>query len=522
MNLTTLLVFPQNKKLKENAGYGDYHFSHQKYPEALDLYLTVFKEDSCNAYLNYQIGECYWNITEKWQKSLSFFKSATKNMSAKQSDVNYIKGYAPIEAFFRLGEVFQRSNLLDSALQAFLDYKDLLNPSDENSFEKVNFKIQSIAIAKGLIAVPVKVIETDLGSIINSRFSDYNPVVSEDESILIFTSFWESADLIFMSENRNGNWSKPIDITKQLGSDGTFYTGALSADGRELYLIEEDDFNSEIYVSHQSDSGWTLMQKLNNKINSLSHETSVSVTADGNFLYFSSNRPGGYGGFDIYCSQKKDGDWDKPKNLGAIINTPFNEEAPAITGNGKNLFFCSEGHRNMGGMDIFYSTQNEDGTWSKPQNIGYPINTTGDNLYYFPLKNGEVAYLSKDSKNGFGRNDIYRVEFPMNEILQQAISEDKEMDRINLELDSLKENVVDTTLIFVVQIMALRKEIETKYFKEFDTVEVFSGDDNLYRYIVGNFREFKDAENLLEKVHHYGYKDAFIRTLSSVKVDERR
>ncbi len=517
---TALLVFAQNKKLKENVIYGDYYFNQQKYREALDLYLMAFQEDSSNFYLNYQIGVCYWNIPEQWQKSQPFFQTASENISGKQSDVSYSKGHAPPNAFFLLGEVYQRSNSLDSALQAFLDYKDLLSPSDKTGYEKVNFKIQSIAIAKGLIADPLHVIETNLGPTINTRFSDYNPVVSEDEKTLIYTSFWESADLIFLSHNQDGAWSNPVDITQQLGSDGSFYTSALSPDGRDLYLIEEDDFNSDIYVSHQNDSGFTLMQKLNNKINSLSHETSVSVSADGNFLYFSSNRPGGYGGFDIYRSQKKDGDWDKPGNLGDVINTPFNEEAPAITADGKNLFFCSEGHRNMGGMDIFYSSKMDDETWSKPQNIGYPVNTTADNLFYFPIKNGEVAYLSKNDAEGVGRNDIYRVEFPINEILQQAISEDNEREKVNQEIVRIKDQPQDTNYAYVVQIMALRKEIEAKYFKEFDRVDVYKGNDNLYRYIIGKFREFKDAENLLEKVHNFGYKDAFIRTLSSVTAIE--
>lgn len=509
-------MISQNKKTKESIINAEYYYSRQKYTEALDFYLMIYPDNQTNHFLNYRIGECYMNMPEKWKKSLPYFQIAAQNASARQSGITFSKGLAPAEAFFRLGEVYQKNNMPDSALKAFLDFKDLLGPSDKTDFEKVNFKIQSIAIAKGMIANPVNVVETNLGPLINTRFSDYNPVLSANEEILIYTSFWESANLIFMSYNRNGEWEKPVELNEQLGSDGSFYTSALSADGLELYLVKEDDFNSDIYVSHFRDSAWTRVVKLNSKINSLSQESSVSVSPDGNTLYFSSNRPGGYGGFDIYYSVKKDGDWDKPVNAGNIINTPYNEEAPVISPEGTSLFFSSQGHRNMGGMDIFYSALLDDGTWSKPQNIGYPINTTGDNLFYVPLRNGEIAYYSKPAVDGFGRNDIYRLEFPFNELLQQALTEDEEMDRINMEIEQAGSQSGGIIISYTVQILALRRDIGTKYFKEFNDIEIHEGSDGLYRYITGNFENTAEARKFLEKVHSYGYRDAFIRTLNSI------
>ncbi|MBN2614026.1 MAG: PD40 domain-containing protein [Bacteroidales bacterium] len=514
--LSVLPVFSQNTGTKEAVLNGDYYFEQQKYTVALDFYLSAFQKENINHYLSYQIGECYFNLPESKHLSLRYFHEATPNVSDRQSDITYAKGFAPVEAHLRLGEVYQQQNMLDSALQSYLDYKDLLKPTDKFNFEMANVKIQSIAIAKGLMANPLQIVETNLGPLINTRFSDYNPVVSADEKVLVYTSFWESADLIFMSRFENGAWGEPVDITKQLGSDGSFYTSAISSDGKDLYLVEQDDFNTEIYVSHFNDTAWGIMQKLNNKINSLSHESSVSVSADGNTLYFSSNRPGGFGSFDIYFSVKTDGEWDKPQNMGEIINTIYNEEAPYITPDGRQLFFCSEGHRNMGGMDIFYCTMLDDNNWTKPQNAGYPLNTTGDNLFYIPLKNGEVAYISKNGNGTFGRNDIYRIDFPINDLLQQALTEDEEMEKVNLEIESVRQNPPDTAVSYTVQIMALRKNLDVHYFKEFNNINVYECTDILYRFVTGNFSSFEKAKEMLGKALDYGYRDAFIRTIKSI------
>ncbi|MFO7658229.1 MAG: SPOR domain-containing protein [Bacteroidales bacterium] len=514
--LSFISLFSQNVKVKEAVLNGDYYFEQENYPVALDFYLSVYQKENINHYIGFRIGECYFYLPEHRNKSLCYYHEATGKVSVKQADITYAKGFAPADAYLRLGEMYQRQNMLDSALQSYLDYKDLLGGPDKINYEKANNKIQSIAIAKGLMANPLQIVETNLGPLINTRFSDYNPVVSADESILVYTSFWESADLIFMSRFENGAWGKPLDITEQLGSDGSFYTSALSSDGKDLYLVKQDDYNTEIYVSHFNDTAWSIMQKLNNKINSLSHESSVSVSPDGNTLYFSSNRPGGYGGFDIYYSVKKDGDWEKPLNMGDVINTPYNEEAPFITHNGKHLFFCSEGHRNMGGMDIFISTKLNDNGWSKPQNAGYPLNTTEDNLFYIPLKNGEVAYISKKGDNCFGRNDIYRIDFPINELMQQAITEDEEMEMVNLEIESVRQYTKDSSISYTVQVMALRKNLEINYFKEFSDIVVYEGNDNLYRYVIGEFDSFDKANATLRKALDYGYHDAFIRTVKSI------
>jgi len=152
------------------------------------------------------------------------------------------------------------------------------------------------------------------------------------------------------------------------------------------------------------------VEPLSDKINSESFEMHASTTKDGNILYFTSNRDGGYGGFDIYKSFKdENGEWSEPENLGSTINTAFDEATPFITENREKLYFSSKGHKNMGGYDIFYSERNNN-TWSKPVNMGYPINTTDNDKFFFPLKNGKIAYYPKIKPDNYGKTDIYKLE----------------------------------------------------------------------------------------------------------------
>jgi hypothetical protein len=159
---------------------------------------------------------------------------------------------------------------------------------------------------------------------------------------------------------------------------------------------------------------WTAIKKLNDNINTKYWESHASVSYDGKTLYFTSNRKGGYGGLDIYSSTRADvnqDNWEKPVNLGPDINTPFNEETPFISPDGKTLYFSSYGHFNMGGYDIFYSNLLENGKWSVPLNMGYPINTTDDDLFYVPVQDGNFAYVCRYyPEENYGKTDIYRVE----------------------------------------------------------------------------------------------------------------
>ena len=169
---------------------------------------------------------------------------------------------------------------------------------------------------------------------------------------------------------------------------------SLNSDGTQLFLYKTDNYDGSIYSSNFVDGAWTPIKKLNKNINTKFYESHASISADGNKLYFTSNRDGGQGNLDIYVSEKdNNGDWGPAVNLGAAVNTPFNEDTPFITKNDSLLFFSSEGHNSMGGYDNFKS-QKIGTVWKAPENLGYPLNTTDDDKFFQPVNNGANAYYS--------------------------------------------------------------------------------------------------------------------------------
>ena len=221
-------------------------------------------------------------------------------------------------------------------------------------------------------------------------------------------------DAIFYSVNIDNEWIEPVNINPQIISDGDLYPASISYNGNELYLVKRTNDITDIYVSYLVDCIWTKAEKLNNNINSSFNETHACISEDGRLLYFTSDRPKGIGGLDIYTSEKdKDNQWSKPKNLGETINTEFDEDTPFITNKGKRLFFSSKGHYNMGGFDIFYSEMDYN-NWLTPVNIGYPINNTGDNLFFMPVEGGEIAYISKFNDKKTENKEIFKLEIYTN------------------------------------------------------------------------------------------------------------
>jgi hypothetical protein len=187
----------------------------------------------------------------------------------------------------------------------------------------------------------------------------------------------------------------------------------LSNDGQQLFInIDSQQDDGDIYVSKLDKDIWGAPVKLIGDVNSKDWENNSSLSPDGRTLFFSSNRPGGFGGKDIYKSRLlPDGAWGKAQNLGDKINTPFDEDAPFIHYDGRLLIFSSQGHNSMGGYDIFKTYLNtSDSTWSAPENMGFPINTPGDEIHYVLSPSGDNGYYGLGKADGFGDFDIYKVE----------------------------------------------------------------------------------------------------------------
>ena len=261
--------------------------------------------------------------------------------------------------------------------------------------------------AREMMKKPVYVIEKNLGDRINQRFSEFNPVISSDEQSMLFTRELQFYDAVFWSTKVNGQWSNPVNLTPELGIDQDYYTSSLTGDGKTLLLYRIDRFDGNIYQSRLSGDKWSDVEKLNGNINTKYWESHATLTQDGRRLYFTSNRKESIGGLDIFVSERDStGDWGPAKNLGPVINTEYNEETPFLANNDRTLFFSSRGHHNIGGYDIFRSDLDEKGEWGAPVNIGYPVNTTDDDLFFMPVGKGNRGYLSRFTADGHGKMDI--------------------------------------------------------------------------------------------------------------------
>jgi Tol biopolymer transport system component len=237
-------------------------------------------------------------------------------------------------------------------------------------------------------------------------------VISADGKSFAYMVSLKFYDAVMFSRFLNGKWSGPINITPDLQIDGNYFISCLSADGKLLFLSKEDDDNSDIYMSTYVGETWTKIVKLNKNINTKYWESHGFISEDGNQLFFASDKPGGFGGLDLYTSKKVNGEWSQPVNLGPELNTQFNEDRPFVINNGKTIFFCSQGHETIGGYDIFRSDLQSNGLWSKPKNLGYPINTPDDDVFFMPVGDGKSGYYSRYKETGgYGKEDIYKITF---------------------------------------------------------------------------------------------------------------
>jgi len=284
--------------------------------------------------------------------------------------------------------------------------------------------------AKLLMSNPISVKIENMGSVINTAAAETSPCLTDDENTIIFTYKGEKSkgglqnafnqpnkngvyyEDVYTSSKVDGIWQTPQAVTN-LNSNNNEAVLFLSNGGRKLFInIDSQQDDGDIYMSKLENDIWAAPEKLLGDVNSQYWENNSSLSPDGKTLFFSSSRPGGFGGKDIYKSSLLDnGTWGKAINLGDKINTPFDEDAPFIHYDGRLLLFCSQGHNSMGGYDIFKTYLNvKDSTWSPVENMGSPINTPGDEIHYVLSPSGENGYYGLGKVDGYGDFDIYQVE----------------------------------------------------------------------------------------------------------------
>jgi tetratricopeptide (TPR) repeat protein len=406
-------IYAQDEKSNQEIFLdAEYFFMNEDYSDALTYYMQLYEKLPENSNLAYCIGVCYLNIPGKKNLSIEYLESASKNMSEKHKEGTISQTAAPFDALFNLGKAYRINYQFDKAKEAFIKYAATLLPDDSENIDFINHEIKVCDTAKDLIANPVAYSEENIGELFNDDKSNFNPLISADGKSFAYMVTLKFYDAIMFSRLVDGKWTAPINIYADLQCDGELYISCLSADGKILLLSKDDNLNSDIYSSSFNGVSWSPAVKLNKNINTKYWESHGFISETGDQIVFASNRPGGSGGLDLYISHRINGNWGPAVNLGTEINTEFNEDRPFLINNGKTIFFSSQGHENIGGYDLFRADMQPDGSWGKPKNLGYPINTPDDNIFFMPASDGKSGYYSVyKMTGGYGKEDIYKITF---------------------------------------------------------------------------------------------------------------
>ena len=409
------------KESKKQIRVAENFLDDENFSDAIPLYLKMLEANPLHSSLNFKLGFCYLQTADQKDKAIDYLQIAVDNVT---TDKKRRKENAPLEAYFYLARAYRMEK---KHKEAMFVLQFLMNVLPEKEVEFSVIVMKEIEMAENVLVLmenPVEIVSDGL-EMINSRYSDHSPVFPADESAIIFTSrrkpFLDSEKAedgqyyedVYTSEFTDSLWTAPQQLKGHVNTNGHEATVGLSVDGQELFIYKPDD-NGSIWVSTLDGDEWALPKKLSNNVNTRFRETHASLSANGKQLYFTSDRKGGFGGLDVYMSDRlHNGTWGKATNLGETINTPFNEEGPYIHPDGISLFFSSEGHNSIGGLDIFKAEYNDkDSTWSEPKNIGFPINTVENDAFYIPTPDGKRAYYITQQEEGSGYPDIYKITLP--------------------------------------------------------------------------------------------------------------
>lgn len=383
---------------------------------ALDEYLIANQFNPNSASLNFKIGVCYYNIPSQKLMGLSYLEKAQKLNPSTDPTLNYF-----------LGRLLHLNSRWDEAITAYRNYQTSLNVDATKNKDKIadmNRKIAECINGKELVKNPQRVFIDNLSKTVNSPDPEYTPIITADESEMLFTSRRSSTtgggkdqdnqyfEDLYKTERVNGQWTTPVNMGKPVNSDDHDATAGLSPDGQRLYVYRPTK-GGDIYESVLKGAVWSEPERMNKNINSDGHESSVSVSGDGKKLYFISDKKdeGAVGNRDIWMSTLDEkGKWGKSVNLGPGVNTKYGEEGVFVHPDGKTIYFSSQGHKTMGGYDVFKIVF-ENGKWSEPINLGYPINGPDDDVFFVISASGKHGYFASTKTDGQGEKDIYKITF---------------------------------------------------------------------------------------------------------------
>lgn len=404
----------KNKKAISNFEEGLKHYQYRNSAKAKEALLNALKAEKNFYEANMLLGDVLVDLKE--------YKDAARYYNIALS----IKPDKHPRYYKILGETLLLDEQYDEAiapLKRFLTYTNQNPELKKAAF----FKLECAEFASHAVKNPKDFKPINLGANINSKFDEYYPALTVDNSQLYYTRMRKADEFslstgafeedFYISYFENNEWTMSRALGPPLNTHYNEGVQAISPDGRIIIFTacnKDDSFGScDLYIAEKSGGKWQKPQNLGAAINSQKSDSQPTLSADGKLLIFSSNRAGGQGQFDLWMSRKdENGKWLPAENLGTEINSDQDENSPFLHPGGKVLFFSSKGHPGMGGFDLFKSTMKQDGTWGKPENLGYPINTKSDERHLILNASADKGLISSKYEDSFGGFDIYEFDFP--------------------------------------------------------------------------------------------------------------
>ena len=412
---TLALIFSHAaaQSLKDHLQKGDRFFQRKDYENALKNYLEALSLEKDHAQANFKAGISYLN-QETYSQAVVYLEKAHNLQPDVDPNIHY-----------HLAMAYQEGHQFAKAQKHFEAFKGKY----KNLAGVANQKITECILGDSLMKLPVNATVRPLADI-NTGFAEFFPLLTRDGQTLIFTSNRSADDYqvksgtnfedVYVSEIEGSQWRAPEKISPHINVKLNDAAVSLSPDGNTLFLYYEEG-RGDIYTSTKENGAWSAPVPLNRFVNHPHYrESGACLSPDGKKLYFSSNRPGGKGGYDIYvCALGSNGDWGRPSNLGSPLNTRGDEEFPFLHSDGTVIYFSSNGHPSLGNHDIFRSSF-QDGKWTSPENLGYPINTRGYEGNFVMMHNERTGYFSSRRGDAPGSMDLYTVTFASSPALSET------------------------------------------------------------------------------------------------------
>ena len=438
-----VLLSSTNKKALDAYEKGNQFLKERNIEKAFGEFEEAIERDKLFAEPYFQLGRLYEQNRQFGNAILNYEKAVN---AQEKTSVTEIAAQQVGQLYLRKGEYQKALIFLEKGIAA-------VSPSNQKRYrtriENCKFAIKSIS--KPLIINPL-----ELPKSVNKFQSQYFPVLTADRETLIYTGNQDSDENLYVASVKGNVWTEPISISEKINTKENEGTASISADGRTLVFTScggRKGFGScDLFISYKQGDNWISPQNLGSNINSGEWESQPSLSADGRTLYFVSDRKGSLGKRDIWMSKLDSiNTWTKAINLGNPVNTTEDDLSPFIHANGKTLFFASEGHVGMGGLDLYF-TENQQNKWKTPENLGYPLNTFEDQVALFVTADAKKAYysLERDQEDKYRRAKIVEIEVP--ESLQAKFkatsflkgivydAQTKQKLQADIELISLKNN----------------------------------------------------------------------------------